>query len=80
MLILLIIIFIGFLNHFRAMYFGTGAIPAAVPVKLHLSFWCLLPMWMALVPLLVLGLWWPEAFSRYFATIAAQLANASASP
>jgi hydrogenase-4 component F len=78
MLILLIVIFVGFLNHFRAMYFGAGARAAAV--KLHLSLWCLAPMWLALVPLLVLGLWWPQAFSRYFAVIAAQLGGMGASP
>jgi hydrogenase-4 component F len=35
-------------------------------------------MWMALVPLLLLGLWWPHAISHYFAVIAAQLSSAGA--
>lgn len=85
MLVLLIVIFIGFLNHFRAMYFGhalyagTNA-PAGArgdPAARHadLSLWCSLPMWLALAPLLVLGLWWPKAFSHYFAAITAQLSS-----
>jgi hydrogenase-4 component F len=79
MLALLIVIFVGFLNHFRAMYFGENAVglsPRASPSKFHLSIWCVLPMWMALVPLLLLGMWWPHALSRYFAVIATQLSNA----
>jgi hydrogenase-4 component F len=77
MLILLVVIFVGFLNHFRHMYFGehpasetgerTGGRPGGT------GFWCLLPMWLAVVPLLVLGLWWPGAISHYFTIIAAQL-------
>ncbi|MBW4050315.1 MAG: hypothetical protein HIU85_02475 [Proteobacteria bacterium] len=78
MLALLIVIFIGFLNHFRAMYFGEHPQMAAVEKHPRMSgtaFWCVLPMWLALVPLLALGLWWPRAFSHYFAAIAAQLAR-----
>jgi hydrogenase-4 component F len=77
MLGLLIVIFIGFLHHFRAMYFGEQAQARAAAVRrpraAGTAFWCVLPMWLALVPLLALGLWWPQAFSRYFAAIAAQL-------
>jgi hydrogenase-4 component F len=77
MLILLIVIFVGFLNHFRAMYFGANPradtpLPA-LPPRRHISLWCLAPMWMALVPLLILGLWWPEVISHYFSIIADQL-------
>jgi hydrogenase-4 component F len=91
MLVLLIVIFVGFLNHFRAMYFGDWArsegaeVDAAhrtssAPHHPRLSRWCLLPMWLALIPLLVLGLWWPAAFSHYFSVIAEQLSNSGASP
>ncbi|HTY50861.1 MAG TPA: proton-conducting transporter membrane subunit [Steroidobacteraceae bacterium] len=79
MLALLIVIFVGFLNHFRAMYFGTGFADVRHPATeadsaAHsLGVWCVLPMWLALIPLLILGLWWPGAFSRYFALIAGQL-------
>ena len=38
-------------------------------------FWCVLPMWLALIPLLAMGLWWPSAFSHYFAVIAVQLSG-----
>jgi hydrogenase-4 component F len=30
-------------------------------------------MWLAFIPLLVLGLWWPDAILRFFATAAASL-------
>lgn len=80
MAILLIVIFIGFLNHFRALYFSPApdghsadsslskksAAPASFP-----TIWCTLPMWLALIPLLVLGLWWPDFFTRFFAAVAA---------
>ena len=77
MLTLLIVIFVGFLNHFRAMYFGSSpeaeARMAEHAGEAHLGLWCVLPMWLALLPLLALGLWWPHAFSNYFAAIATQL-------
>lgn len=77
MLILLIVIFVGFLNHFRAMYFGANPRAdtplAALPPRRHISLWCLAPMWLALTPLLVLGLWWPDALTHYFSVIAGQL-------
>ena len=77
MLVLLVVIFVGFLNHFRAMYFGENPKSEATTGRSHLRaadrFWCVLPMWLALVPLLVMGLWWPSAFSHYFAVIAAHL-------
>jgi hydrogenase-4 component F len=77
MLVLLIVIFVGFLNHFRAMYFGANprvdSPKAHLPPRRHISVWCLLPMWLALIPLLALGLWWPAALTRYFAVIADQL-------
>jgi len=76
MLLLLIVIFVGFLKHFRAMYFGAAAESGARPapaVRHTLSFWCLLPMWLALIPVLVLGFWWPHAFTHYFSAVARQL-------
>jgi hydrogenase-4 component F len=77
MLALLIVIFIGFLNHFRAMYFGAGESREGDAVAerdtVRLSAWCVLPMWVALVPLLILGLWWPQCITRYFHVVAQQL-------
>ncbi len=77
MLVLLVVIFVGFLNHFRAMYFGESAQAAAATIRWRPTpserIWCLLPMWLALVPILVMGLWWPSAFTHYFNVIAAQL-------
>ncbi len=77
MLVLLVVIFVGFLNHFRAMYFGESRKAEATTGRWQLRaadrFWCVLPMWLALIPLLAMGLWWPSAFSHYFAVIAAQL-------
>jgi hydrogenase-4 component F len=68
MAILLVVIFVGFLNHFRRMYFENGSAEGRkiAPV----SAWCLLPMWLALVPLLVMGLWWPDVLWGHFQTIA----------
>lgn len=84
MSILLVVIFVGFLNHFRAMYFSESpAVEAPVgPWKRpsRTGFWCLLPMWLAIVPLLVLGLWWPGAISHYFTAIASQLGGGGLSP
>lgn len=79
MAVLLVIIFVGFLNHFRTMYFegGETAIGRIAPV----SLWCLLPMWLALVPLLVMGLWWPQVLWDHFQGIAHALdATATAEP
>lgn len=72
MALLLIVIFIGFLNHFRLMYFGDAAtLPAAAAVRL--SAWNLWPMALALLPLLVLGLWWPSQLWNFFQVVAAEL-------
>jgi hydrogenase-4 component F len=65
---LLIVIFIGFLNHFRIMYFEPTGAEHTPPGTI--SQWCMVPMWCALAPLLVLGLWWPDALWHYFATVA----------
>jgi hydrogenase-4 component F len=71
MLILLIVIFIGFMNHFRAMYYGQAATETASGAKP--SAWCTVPMWLSLAPLLVLGLWWPAGIWHYLSSIAGSL-------
>jgi hydrogenase-4 component F len=76
MLVLLVIIFIGFLNHFRAMYFQGS------PEREHkrlppLSAWCIAPMWFALAPLLLFGFWWPPGMWRHFVGIAHVLAGSA---
>ena len=76
LLLLLIVIFIGFLNHFRTMYFDTRTPElAAAPVTngVEISPWMTLPMWMALLPVFVLGIWWPQELWRYFGIVAADL-------
>lgn len=76
LLVLLIVIFIGFLNHFRTMYFDTHALAAApVPVTsgVNVSTWMTLPMWLALLPVFVLGIWWPQELWRFFEAVAADL-------
>ena len=65
MVVLLIVIFIGFLNHFRAMYFD-GQARAPTQVACAVSRWCVAPMWLALAPLLVFGLWWPSELWNHF--------------
>ncbi len=72
MAILLIVIFVGFLNHFRAMYFEDGETPHQPEVRI--SAWCILPMWLAVLPLFVMGIWWPPAFWDHFLQIAQSLA------
>jgi hydrogenase-4 component F len=62
MLVLLVVIFAGFLNHFRVMYFH--AAPAPQPQAV--GTWCVVAMLLAALPLLILGLWWPAAFSTVF--------------
>lgn len=66
MVVLLIVIFIGFLNHFRHMYYDGAA--AETPPR-PISRWCVAPMWLALVPLLIFGLWWPSAMWRDFQVV-----------
>jgi hydrogenase-4 component F len=65
---LLIVIFVAFIGHFRSMYYGPqeegGGEPAPV------SAWCAAPMWMALAPLLILGLWWPAGVWDYLVATA----------
>jgi hydrogenase-4 component F len=76
MVVLLIVIFIGFLNHFRAMYFDGEEDEAAERLPLRLSRWCVAPMWIALAPLLVFGLWWPNDLWNHF-MLAAQALGAT---
>ena len=76
MVVLLIVIFIGFLNHFRAMYFGPAADGADMP-PLRLSNWCVAPMWLAFAPLLLFGLWWPAGLWEHFLSAARLLGNAA---
>jgi hydrogenase-4 component F len=68
MAVLLIIIFIGFMNQFRLMYYRPAAGDA--PARGTLSAWCMVPMWLSLAPLLILGLWWPAGIWDYVASIA----------
>lgn len=98
LLVLLIVIFIGFLNHFRLMYFaapgvqqhtspsqgagagaaeGGEALPATVASSIQPSLWMTVPMWLALLPVLVLGLWWPQGLWHFFQTVAADLGGSS---
>ncbi|TCS63078.1 proton-conducting transporter transmembrane domain-containing protein [Varunaivibrio sulfuroxidans] len=74
MAVLLIVIFIGFLNHFRAMYYDNAEDggKTGYPAKTE-GVWCIVPMGLALVPLLVFGLWWPPDLWLYLASIAHSL-------
>jgi len=75
MAVLLIVIFVGFLNHFRAMYFNAGAGSDARPAAI--SRWCVAPMWLALAPLLVFGVWWPSGLWDHFMSAARLLAGSA---
>jgi hydrogenase-4 component F len=76
MAVLLIVIFIGFLNHFRIMYYAPALVDHAPPAR-RVTAWCAVPMWLALVPLLVLGLWWPVGIWNYLTSIAQALSPTS---
>jgi hydrogenase-4 component F len=67
---LLIVIFIGFLNHFRGMYYAPIEAGDATTTLRPVSAWCSAPMWLALAPLLALGLWWPAGIWNYLTSIA----------
>jgi len=72
MALLLIVIFVGFLNHFRAMFWGVrGGAADAAPVVL--GGWFIAPMVLALAPLLVLGVWWPHEVWTYLSGIGQSL-------
>jgi hydrogenase-4 component F len=75
LMLLLIVIFIGFLNHFRAMYLDDRPAPQAQTPNpaVHANLWMTAPMWFALIPVFVLGVWWPDALWRFFTTVAADL-------
>ncbi|WP_454887876.1 proton-conducting transporter transmembrane domain-containing protein [Sphingomonas oryzagri] len=73
MAFLLIVIFIAFINHFRVMYLEPAASDPGEGHALALSAWCIAPMWLALLPLLLFGLWWPDVFWSYFRAIAQAL-------
>jgi hydrogenase-4 component F len=76
MAVLLIVIFIGFLNHFRTMYYAPADADEPRSER-RVSAWCLAPMWLALVPLLALGLWWPTGIWNYLASMANMLSPGS---
>jgi hydrogenase-4 component F len=69
--IFLIVVFISFLSHFRNMYFGAG--PETEVRRMPGVLWRAIPMWLAFVPLLVLGLWWPRGLWNAFMQIYAGL-------
>ncbi|PXV55980.1 hydrogenase-4 component F [Dyella jiangningensis] len=69
MLVLLIAIFVAFLNHFRAMYLGEVSEPAN-RTPIGGAAWRVLPMALALGALLILGLWWPPSWQSVFSGIA----------
>jgi hydrogenase-4 component F len=72
MAVLLVVIFVGFMNHFRSMYYGEPTLEIT-PVRVRVSAWCTVPMWLSLAPLLVLGLWWPAGVWTYLTSIAQSL-------
>jgi hydrogenase-4 component F len=72
--LMLIVIFVGFLNHFRLMYFVPVEEQTVAPLPIARAV--VLPMALALAPLLLFGLWWPETLWRYFALVARTLGAA----
>lgn len=72
MAILLIVIFCGFLSHFWRMYF-VNANDTTPTHHEKLSRWCIAPMIIAIIPLFILGVWWPHAIWNFFMTVASQM-------
>jgi hydrogenase-4 component F len=70
--VFLVVVFVGFLSHFRAMCFDETE-SQAMPRILPGLVWRALPMWLSFVPVLVLGLWWPHTLWSIFTTISAQI-------
>jgi hydrogenase-4 component F len=69
-LVLLIVVFAAFLGHFRRMYFGrSGASYSPQPN----GAWRSGAMWLAFLPVVLLGLWWPAPLWADFAQIARSL-------
>jgi hydrogenase-4 component F len=66
--VFLIVVFIAFLSHFRSMYFGSADQEPQIR-RMPGVLWRALPMWLAFLPLLVLGLWWPRALWNTFTQI-----------
>jgi hydrogenase-4 component F len=76
--LLLIVIFIGFLNHFRAMFWGVHHTePEPHRPQVALGAWFVAPMILALAPLLLFGLWWPQPIWTYLASIGQTLWGAA---
>jgi hydrogenase-4 component F len=69
--VLLIIVFVGFLNHFRVMFYRTDDVQTSTPQPL--SAWCVVPMALALIPLVVFGFWWPQHLWVFFGAVHVQL-------
>ncbi len=76
MAVLLIVIFVGFLNQFRIMVFEDGE--SNDPDLRVVTPWMIAPMGLAIVPLFVMGLWWPQALWDHFQTIALSLGASAA--
>jgi hydrogenase-4 component F len=72
MAVLLIVIFVGFMNQFRIMYYEPAP---TTELAARQSAWCVAPMWVALIPLLVLGLWWPSGVWDYLNGISQSVAT-----
>lgn len=70
----LIVVFIGFLAHFREMYFEQPETHEQRP-PLPWTVWRTLPMWLAFIPLLVFGLWWPHDLWSVFSRVSLELAG-----
>ncbi len=75
MAVLLIVIFIGFLNHFRLMYGEPPEDAGPAAAVTSPSVWCIVPMWLTLAPLVVFGLWWPQSMWSFFGRTAQFLAG-----
>ena len=72
----LIVIFAGFMNQFRRMYFGPHNPGRGDRQRLQLTATSVVPLGVAVALVLVLGLWWPHSLWIYFQHIATSLKGA----
>jgi hydrogenase-4 component F len=71
--VLLVVVFIGFLGHFRRMYFGQ---PPTRPPESAFHWTELVALALAVAAALGLGLWWPSSVWAYLRAIAHHLGSA----
>jgi hydrogenase-4 component F len=56
---------------------GGEVLPATVVSSIRPSLWMTVPMWLALLPVFILGIWWPQGLWHFFEMVATDLGGSS---